>query len=422
MQLTSVYVEQKEPSVWELKVEVAPEEVQRAMNFIYQQLNRALRVPGFRPGHIPPGIIKGWVGEEQINKQILEALLPDALREAILQHNLTPIVSPECRDVQFTEGQPLRFVAEVITRPEVQLGKYKGIELKRTKLPVTEEMLQQELERFWQELAKYEQTDEPAQDGDRVRVRYQVLHEGGGLKGKWQSGTFTAGLEDWTLPLPKELVGRKIGDEGEFIFTYPDDYQNPELSGKTVQVRFVVESVLQRHLPELTDEAVQQQVGLRSVEALKEDLRYELEVKQRREAREREREQAEDELLKCCSVTIPTALLERFVNESVAHAEHTLRREGLTLEFWLRQQGKSLDDYRNELRSEIERSLKLRFIIEAIAQEEGISIPDEEVQQLARDEVLDEERLSILRRQLLELRVMELVLATAKWVEEIEMR
>jgi len=421
MQLASVQVAQKEPHVFELQVEVPAEEVQRVTNSVYRQLSRTVRVPGFRPGHVPPGLIKRWVGEEQIRQQVLEDLLPEALMEALRQHNLEPIVLPEWRDVQFNEGQPLRFTAEVITKPEVKLGDYKGLKLKRTKVQVTDEMLQEALEEVRKDLARYEPTDEPAREGDRVRVRYQVLEEGEEPSEQWQSGTFVAGSSGWTPPLPQNLVGKKKGDEGEFTFTYPADYQNPQLAGKTVRVIFAVEGVLRQILPELTDEVVKQELGLESVEALKEEVKRELENKLRRAARASERVQAEDALLQQCQVTLPNALVERFVDELVAETANSLRQQGFSLEVWLNRQGKTLDEYRNELKPDAERTLKLRFILEAIAEREGITVSDEEIAQLVGEErELSDEEITSLRRRLLEQRVMDLVLTTAEWVESEE--
>ena len=420
MQLAKVQADEKEPNVWELVVEVAPEEVKRATERLFRQLSRSLRVPGFRPGHIPPGIIKRWVGEEQIRRQILEDLLPDALAEAMEQKALQPIVAPEWRDVEFAENAPLRFVAEVITKPAVQLGEYKGLKLQRVKVAVTDEMLQQALEEVRQDLARYEPTEEPAQPQDRVRVRYQVLGENEELSDDWQSGTFMAGAEGWVPPLPEQLVGRKKGDEGEFTYTYPADYPNAELAGKTVRVRFVVEAVLRRHLPELTDEVVRQELRMESLEALKEEVRRELEVRLRRTVRAAERQQAEEALLQTCSVTVPTPLTNRLTDQLLAETEASLRQQRMSLERWLQSQGKTLDEYRNEVRQEAERTLKLRFILEAIAEREGITVTDEEVQQMVQGEEVDEERLASLRRQLLEQRVMELVLTTAQWEEADE--
>ncbi len=417
MQLSSVQVAQKEPNVWELQVEVPAEEVQRVVDAVYRQLSKTLRVPGFRPGHIPPGLIKRWVGEEQIRQQVLEDLLPDALTEALKQHHLEPVVLPEWRDIQFSENQPLRFVAEVITKPEVKLGEYKGLNLKRTKIHVTDEMVQQALEEVRQELARYEQTDEPAQEGDRVRVRYQVL-EDEEVSEQWQSGTFTAGASGWTPPLPQRLVGKKQGDEDKFSFTYPRDYQNQQLAGKTVKVKFVVEGVLKRILPELTDEVVQQELGLPNVEVLKEEVKRDIEARLRRLARASERAQVEEALLAQCQVSLPNALIERFTDEFVAETETSLQRQGLTLEIWLNRQGKSLEEYRNEARQDVERILKLRFIVETIAEREGITVSDEEVSQLVEGErELTESDMASLRRRILEQKVMDLILTTAHWIE-----
>ncbi len=418
MQLTSVQVEQKEPYVWELQVEVPANEVQRAVEAVYRQLSRSLRVPGFRPGRVPSGIIKRLVGDEQIRQQVLEDLLPEALMTALKEHSLDPVVLPKWRDIQFEEGQPLRFVAEVITKPEVQLGTYKGLVLQRTKLQVTEEMVQQALEEVRQELAKFEPTEEPAQEGDRVRVRYQVLEEGEEPSEQWQSGTFTAGATGWTPPLPQHLIGRKVGDEGQFAYTYPEDYANPQLAGKTVTVLFAVEGVLRRILPELTDEVVQQELGLNSVEELKEEVRRDLEARLHRTARALDQQQAEEALLQQCQVTVPNLLVERFTDQLLAETEASLRRQRQTLERWLAQQGRTLDDYRAELRQSAERRLKLRFILEAIAERENIIITDKEVQQLLTEEQeVDRETFESVRRQLLEQRVLDLVLTTAQWQE-----
>jgi trigger factor len=421
MQLANVQAAQKEPHVWELQVEVPAEEVQRTTEAVYRRLSRSLRVPGFRPGHIPPGLIKRWVGEEQIRQQILEDLLPEALMTALREHNLEPIVLPDWRDVQFAEGQPLKFIAEVITKPEVKLGEYKGLTLKRTKVQVTDEMIQQALEEVRQELARYEATDEPAQEGDRVRVRYQVLEEGEEPSEQWQSGTFVAGASGWTPPLPQNLIGKKQGDEGEFSFTYPDDYHNPQMAGKTVKVKFVVEGVLRRVLPELSDEVVREELGLDSLEALREEVKRDLEMRLRRAVRASEVAQAEEALLKICQVTLPNALVEKFANEFLAEEEASLRRQGVPLEAWLARQGKTLDEYRNELKQDAERVLRLRFILEAIAEREGITVTDEEVQQaLEGEQEVTEEDIASVRRRLLERRVMDLILTTAQWVEEAE--
>jgi len=422
MQLASVQVAQKEPHVWELQVEIPAEEVQRTTDAVYRRLSRSIRVPGFRPGHVPPGLIKRWVGEEQIRQQILEDLLPEALMTALREHNLEPITLPDWRDVQFAEGQPLRFVAEVITKPEVKLGEYKGLTLKRVKVQVTDEMVQKALEDIRQDLARYEATDEPAQEGDRVRVRYQVLDEGEEPSKQWQSGTFTAGSRGWTPPLPENLVGKKRGDEGEFSFTYPEDYHTPQLAGKTVKVKFVVEGVLRRILPELSDEVVREELGLESVEALKEEVKRDLETQLRRMARSSEIAQAEEALLQICQVTLPNALVEKFTNQFLEETEVSLRRQGLTLDEWLARQGKTLDEYRNEIRQDTERTLKLRFIVEAIAEREGITVTDEEVQRLVEgsERELTEDEIASVRRRLLEQRVMDLILTTARWVEDTE--
>lgn len=422
MQLANVQVEQKEPHVWELQIEVPADEVKRTTDSVYRQLSRSIRVPGFRPGHIPPGLIKRWVGEEQIRQQILENLLPEALMTALKEHNLEPITLPDWRDVQFAEGQPLKFVAEVITKPEVKLGDYKGLTLKRVKVQVTDEMVQEALEDIRQELARYEATEEPAQEGDRVRVRYQFLEEGEEPSDQWQSGTFVAGSPNWTPPLPENLVGKKRGDESEFSFTYPDDYHNPQLAGKTIKVKFVVEGVLRRNLPELTDEVVQEELGLESVEALKEEVKRDLEARLRRAVRDSEIYQAGEALLEICQVALPNALVEKFANELLSETESSLRRQGLSLEVWLARQGKSVDEYRNELRQDAERILRLRFILEAIAEREGITVTDEEVQQVLEEGKgeLTEDDIVSARRRILEQRVMDLILTTARWVEEAE--
>ncbi len=419
MQLSSVQVAQKEPHVWELQIEVPAEEVQRTTDAVFRRLSRTIRVPGFRPGHIPPGLIKRWVGEEQIRQQVLENLLPEALTAALKEQNLQPITLPNWRDVQFAEGQPLKFVAEVITKPEVKLGEYKGLTLKRVKAQVTEEMVQEELEAIRQELARYEATEEPAQEGDRVRVRYQVLEEGEKPSEQWQSGTFVAGASGWIPPLPQNLVGKKRGDESEFSFTYPDDFQSPQLAGKTVQVKFIVEGVLRRILPELSDEIVLEEFGLDSVEALKEEVKRDLEMRLRGAVRASEMTQAEDALLQVCQVALPNALVEKFTNELLAETEASLRQQGLTLQTWLARQGINLEEYREELKQDAERVLRLRFILEAIAEREGITVTEKEVRQVLEGErELSEDDIASARRRILEQRVMELILTTAKWVED----
>ncbi|MCS7224111.1 MAG: trigger factor [Armatimonadetes bacterium] len=403
-------VEEKESSVWRLTVEIPPDEVSKAADRVYREIAKNLRIPGFRPGHAPLAVVRRWIGEDEFQNRLFQALLPRATEEALSQHQLVPFLLPRYEEVQWSEGEPLRFTAEIVTKPAVQLGDYRGLKIQTISVSVTDEALERALEEVRLDLARYEPTEKPAQQGDRVRVRYQVLREDQDLGLRWQTGTYTVGDRGWTPPLPEQLLGAVRGQAGEFSFAYPDDHHHPDLAGQKVRVIYEVEQVFERILPELTDDLVKAELGLESVEKLREELRAELERRARREAKEAERRQLEEELLKVCSVSVPEPLVRAVAEESLIRTQEDLAKAGMTLSQWLARQGKTVDEYVTEIRPFVERSLKLRFILEAIAEKEQITQKGIDA---GAEEGLSEEEIERRQRAMREEKTMEWLLAQA---------
>ncbi len=365
-----------------LEVEVEEERLDQALHQAYRKVVRQVNIPGFRRGKAPRKIVERFVGKGVLLEEALDSLLPEAYLQALKETRLDPIDQPEVEILHLEEGEPLRFKATVEVKPEVTLGQYKELGIERKPVKVTDEEIDSEIEALRERNSELVSLGEdvPAEEGHYVIIDYEGTVEGDpnpvdqaeGFPLLLGSGLFLKGFDE-------KLVGAKAGEEREIEITYPPDYPNEELAGKQAKFHVKVKEVKKRELPELNDDFARQVSEFDTLQELRNHISNKLkevfEVRARREYEEK----VIAAVVENAKVDIPKTLVDRRINRMIERMRANFEDQSLSLEDYLKSQGKDLEALREELRPNAEKSVKKDLVLEAVAAKEGIEASTEEV-------------------------------------------
>ncbi|HEY8487322.1 MAG TPA: trigger factor [Limnochordales bacterium] len=363
-----------------LEVEVAPEEVQRSLQEAYRRLAERVRVPGFRPGRVPPQVLRARLGRQSIYDEALEVLLPRAYQQAVQEQGLEPVEEPRFDIVQMEEDKPLVFRAEVTVKPEVRLDSYRGLPAQRKVYEVTEADVDRVLRRLQERMAVLEPEEGPVRRGHFVELDYEALLDGKPFRGGAARGrTVEVGREQVAPGFDEAIEGMRPGEERSFQLELPADYPDSQLAGKRLQFRVTVHAVKSRRLPELDDELARD-LGQADLGALRELVRRELEQILSRRADQELRRQVVDRLIQTVSVEVPEVMLRRRTDSLLQDLAERLARQGLTVERYLQLTGRSASELVGSVEPEARRQLVEEMVLDAVARAEGIEADPQEVE------------------------------------------
>ncbi len=358
---------------WErtLEIEVPVDEVDRRLDEVARQIQRRASLPGFRKGKVPLELVRQHFADT-VEQEFLESFVPRVTSEAMDQERLTPVVTPEVRNLRFTPGQPLRFEAVVEVRPEVEVKDYKGLPARRQIRPVDEAAVDQVLAGLREDSAIYVDLERPAERGDVVLLDSTRLDANGrrlaGTRAK--NRRVPLGSPDVMPDLENALLGASAGQERTFDLTYPADYGVPELAGKKVRYVVAIRKIQEKKLRDLDDNFAREVFHLGSLEELRSRIRLNLEGEERvRVQRELEAALA-GELIQRNPFEVPGRLVE-----STLHRVLREVTEGRPVNEALRQ------ELEQRYRPQVERSLRREILLSAIARQESLEVTDEEVGQ-----------------------------------------
>ena len=415
MQVTA---EHPNASEVELKIEVPAEKVTETIDRVYDEFAKHTNVPGFRKGKAPRTMLERFVSPESVRRRAVDLMVPDAYQQAIEQEKIEPYADPDVEIVQFETEQPFIFKAKVPLPPKIELGEYKGIEIERTKVAITDEDVDAQLKYLQESHATSEKVeDRGVQTGDIAVAEIASAIEGEEMgqprRSLIQVGQNIPGFDD-------EIIGMKPGEQRTFTINYPDDFEQEELKGKNVVFQFKLESLSERHVPELNDEFAKT-LNFDNVEALKEDVRKRM-IQSAEENADREVERKiVDEVVNRSTVTFPDVLVEHEMGHDLHDIQHRLERQNLTIEQYLKQTGKTQEEFIGELRQAAQERLRNGLVLGELAGAENLIVSDEEVDaeidRMASEEKTTRETVeaalearggrSMLRNSLLQKRIMD---------------
>lgn len=374
-------VEKLENDRVSLEVEVDTQEVESALDRAYRKVVKTVNLPGFRKGRVPRPVLERHFGVEVLYEDALDELLPKAYSEAVDEAKIEPIDQPEIDVIEFAAGKPFRFTAEVQVKPEVKLGEYKGVEVKRVRERVTDQQVDEVLEQYRQSQAQLVVAErDTVESGDFATIDFEGFVDGkpfqGGAGKDYQleigSGQFIPGFED-------QLVGAKVGTETEVNVTFPTEYHHDELAGAEAVFKVTVSEIKVKELPELDDEFAKDVSDKDTLAELRAMIRENLETEANRRADERLRNAVVEAVAERAEVNIPEVLIERERDSIAQDFMRDLQFSGIDPNAYLQQNDMTIDSLKEEFSPQAEQRAKGALVLEAISKAENITVSDEDV-------------------------------------------
>ena len=371
MQITS---EQTSPCEVQLKIEVEPEQVTEAYGLAYRKFARVTNVPGFRKGKAPRAILEKYVPAEAVQEEAMEYLVAHSYVEALKQEKLEPYAGPEVKTEELEEGKAFVFTAKVPLPPEVELGEYKGIELEKQAVGVTDEDVEGELEYLRQRNASAQKVeDRGVQAGDILIAELSSTVEGEAPSEPKRS---LIQLGDNVPGFDENVMDLKPGDRRTFSVEYPADYGDAELAGKKAEFDVTVEGIRERIVPDLNDEFAKSVGQFETLEELRSDVRAHILSVRENDAEKEVEHKLIDEAISRSKVCFPEVLLEYDVHHELEDIGSRLSKQGVTFEQYLEQTGKTQEQFMSELREAMTGRIKAGLVLGRIAEAEQIDVTD----------------------------------------------
>lgn len=379
----SVQVEKLEKNMAKLTIEVAPEELEKAIEGAYQKNKGKISVPGFRKGKVPRQMIERMYGKEVFYEDAVNALIPEAYEKAVDECEEEIVSSPKIEVAQVEAGKPFIFTAEVALKPEVKLGKYKGVKVEKADTEVTDEEVDKEIDKERESNARnIDVTDRAVKDGDIVTLDFEGFVDGTAFEGgKGENYPLTIGSGTFIPGFEEQLVGAEIGKETEVNVTFPEDYQAEDLKGKAAVFKCTVKEIKEKELPTLDDEFASEVSEFETLAEYKADIRGRLEERKAKAAREAKEAAVIEEIIKDSDMEIPEAMIETQQRQMIDEFAQRIQMQGLTLEQYFQFTGASYDQMIEQVKPQAEKRIQSRLVLEAVAAAEKIEATEEDYEE-----------------------------------------
>ena len=377
----NVQVENLEKNMAKLTVEVPAEELEKALQAAYMKEKNKISVPGFRKGKVPRQMIEKMYGAAIFYEEAANILIQDNYAQAMEESGADIVSRPVIDVVQIESGKPFIFTAEVAVRPEVKLGKYKGVQVTKVDTTVTDEEVDNAVEAERQKNARMVTvTDRAAANGDTAVIDYEGSVDGVPFEGgKAENHSLELGSHSFIDTFEDQIVGHNAGDELDVNVTFPTEYHAAELAGKPAVFKVKLHEIKVKELPELNDEFAQDVSEFDTLDEYKADVRKHLEVEKENEAKRTKEDEAIAKIIEKSEMEIPEAMIETQCENMVNDFAQRIAQSGLTMEQYMQFSGMTLDKLKEQVRPEAEMRIKSSLVLEQIAKDENIEISDEEV-------------------------------------------
>jgi len=362
-----------------LTIEVDEERVRRAQRDTARHISREVEIPGFRKGKAPYDVVVQRLGQDVVRQEMVNILAEDVYREALEQEEIIPYAPGTLEDVGF---EPLKLEFIIPLAPEVDLGDYRSYRRESSEPAVSEDAMNRALEGIREQNAVLNPLDRPAEEGDLLE---------GHLVGRASDGRVFLDEEDARIvleteadePIPglvESLIGLEAGEEGSFTLVLPEEFDVEELQGEEAEFTVDVGNVYERLLPGLDDDLARTVGKYDTFEELEEDVRQRLKERQQAQAESEYAEQVLEAVIDQAEISYPPVMLEEALDDAVENYEVQVeRREHMMLKDYLRIQGKTMEDLREELKPGVVDSLKRSLVLGEIVEQEDLEVSDEEL-------------------------------------------
>lgn len=367
----------------ELKLEftIEAEKFDNAIKTVYTKSARYFNIPGFRKGKAPFEMVEKMYGDQIFYEDAFNEVVPPIFEEEIKANNIEAVSKPEIDVKQMEKGKDLIFTAIIQTKPEVKLGKYKGISLKKIEYTVSDEDINKELNSMAERNARLVAVeDRPVEEKDSVVMDFEGFVDGKPFEGGKAEGyelvigskTFIPGFED-------QMVGMKADEEKEIKVKFPEDYFSEDLKGKDATFKVKVHEIKKKELPEINDDFAKDTSEFDTLDELKASIKEKLENENTNKAKYETEEAAIKAVCEAAEVEIPSGMIETELDNMTKDIETRLQYQGMKLDSYLKMIGKTMEEFRKEGEEQAKTSVKNRLVLEAIVKAEDIKADEDEI-------------------------------------------
>lgn len=379
----SLQVEKLEKNMAKLTIEVSVEELEKAIEGAYQKNKKNISVPGFRKGKVPRQMIEKMYGKEVFYEDAANALIPEAYDKALEECEEDIVSSPKVDVTQLEAGKPFIFTAEVALKPEIKLGKYKGIKVEKADAAVTDEEVTAEIDKERNNNARnIEVTDRAVKDGDATIIDFEGFVDGVAFEGgKGENYPLTIGSGAFIPGFEEKLVGTELNKEVEVDVTFPEDYQAEELKGKAAIFKCTVKEIKEKQLPELDDEFAGEVSEFDTLDEYKADVKAKLAEKKEKENKEAKESAVIEAIIGDADMEIPEAMLLTQQRQLVEDFAQRIQGQGLSIDQYYQFTGSSYEQMVEQVKPQAEKRIQSRLVLEAVVKAENIAATEEEYQE-----------------------------------------
>ena len=379
----SLQVEKLEKNMAKLTIEVSAEEFDAAIEKAYQKNKGKMNIQGFRKGKAPRQMIEKMYGVGVFYEDAANIIIPEAYSKEVAECKDIEIVSqPEIDVVQIEKGKSFIFTAVVATKPEVELGEYKGIQVEVSVPEIKDEDVEAELKKAQEEQARTVPVeDRPVADGDIATIDFEGFVDGVAFEGgKGTDYALTIGSHSFIDTFEEQLIGKNIGDEVEVNVTFPEEYHAEELKGKPALFKVVIKEIKVKELPELDDDFAQDVSDFDTLAEYKEDIKAKLVEKAEKVAKNEKEEKLIDAIIANSKMEIPEAMIETQQDQMVREFANRIASQGLSFDQYMQFTGMTMDAMKEQMKPQALKRIQVRLVLEAIAAKEAFEITEEDIE------------------------------------------
>ena len=376
----SLQVEKLEHNMAKLTIEVPAEELEKALETAYQKNKNKISVPGFRKGKVPRNMIEKMYGPAIFYEDAANELIPDAYEKALDECEEEIVSAPKIDVTQIEKGKDFIFTAEVAVKPEVTLGKYKGIKVDEADLAVTEEEINAQIEKERENSARtISVEDRPVKDGDITTLDFEGFVDGVAFEGgKGTDYPLTIGSGSFIPGFEEQLIGAELNKEVEVNVTFPEDYHAKDLAGKPATFKCKIKDIKEKELPELDDEFASEVSAFDTMAEYKEDVKKSLEMKKADAAKIAKEEAVIDAVIEDAKMDIPDALVATEQRQIIEEFSQRMRMQGLTMEQYMQFTGMTPQALMEQTKPQALKRIQSRLVLEAVAKAEDLKASEED--------------------------------------------
>ena len=363
-----------------VQVEVEKEVFEAGISKAYLKNRKYIAVPGFRKGKAPRKMIENLYGAQVFHTDAVEEIFPDVYKEAVTDQGWKTVGQPSVTDMNVREDNSLELTIEVELYPEVELGQYKGVEAPKAAVAVTDEEVEAELDKKANEVARIVTVERPAQEGDTVVIDYKGLKDGVAFDGGSAEGhELRLGSHSFIPGFEEQLIGAAAGEEKSLNVSFPADYHAKELAGAPVVFEVKVHEVKETQVPAKDDELAKDVSEFDTLEELRADLRKQIETRKDEDATRSFESAVLEKAAEGAKLELPATMIEEEVNTELENFDYQLRSQGMSLEQYSKMLGGDLSGFRSSIRPSAEKQVRLRVVLTAVAEAEGLEPSEEEL-------------------------------------------